>query len=109
MESLVKEEKHNVLAARPRDNKDGKQRISDPLTWQGDFFLCKIELHILLPKKFKITCDFLDPKLVPSFLVSKFKLILRKSIPIVGEPHKYKKKWNILTGRKLYFYSISLD
>ena len=104
MESLVKEEKHNVLAARPRDNKDGKQRISDPLTWQaGGLFLCKIELHILLPKKFKITCDFLDPKLVPSFLVSKFKLILRKSIPIVGEPHKYQKKWNILTGRKLYF------
>ena len=62
------------------------------MTVRGTFFLCKIELHILLPKKFKITCDFLNPKVVPPFLVSKFKLILRKSIPIVGEPHKYKKK-----------------
>ena len=87
MESLVKEEKHNVLAARPRDNKDGKQRISDPLTWQaGRLFLCKI------PKKFKITCDFLNPKVVPPSLFQSSKLILRKSIPIVGEPHKYKKK-----------------
>ena len=45
---------------------------------QGDFFLCKIELHILLPKKFKITCDFLDPKLVLPFLVSKFKIDFKK-------------------------------
>ena len=44
----------------------------------GGLFLCKIELHILLPKKFKITCDFLDPKLVPPFLVSKFKIDFKK-------------------------------
>ena len=104
MESLVKEEKHNVLAARPRDNKDGKQRISDPLTWQaGGLFLCKIELHILLPKKFKITCDFLAPKLVPPFLVSKFKIDFKKKYSYSRGTTQIQKKWNILPGRKLYF------